>query len=97
IRMTKAEVKQELQETEGHPHVRARIRERQRALAHRRMMQDVAKADVVITNPTHYAVALRYESSRTAPEVVGKGQGYIAAKIRRIAAENGVMIVENPP
>lgn len=97
IKMTKAEVKRELRESEGDPQIRARVRERQRAIARRRMMQEVAQADVVITNPTHYAVALTYEASRGAPEVVGKGQGYVALRIREVAAEHRVPVVENPP
>lgn len=97
IKMTKAEVKQELRETEGDPQIRARVRERQRAIARRRMMQEVARADVVITNPTHFAVALRYEREKGAPEVVGKGQGHVALRIREVANENGVPLVENPP
>lgn len=97
IKMTKQEVKQELRESEGDPQIRARIRERQRAMARRRMMQDVATADVVITNPTHFAIALRYEAGKGAPEVVGKGQGHLALRIREVAQENRVPLVENPP
>lgn len=97
IKMTKAEVKRELRESEGDPQIKARVRERQRAIARRRMMQDVAQADVVITNPTHFAVALRYEKEKGAPEVVGKGQGHIALRMREVAAENRVPLVENPP
>lgn len=98
LRMSKQEVKDELKRTEGDPLVRSRIRERQRALAMRRMMQEVPKADVVITNPTHYAVALKYEmETMPAPQVVAKGRGYVALRIREIAREHDVVIVENPP
>jgi flagellar biosynthetic protein FlhB len=97
IKMTKQEVKQELRESEGDPQIRARVRERQRAIARRRMMQDVARADVVITNPTHFAVALRYEAEKGAPEVLGKGQGHVALRMRAVAEENRVPLVENPP
>ena len=96
LRMSKQEIKEEMKETEGNPQIRQRIRERQRAMARRRMMQDVAKADVVVTNPTHYAVALKYDlQSMTAPQVVAKGQGFLAARIKEIAAEHRVAVVEN--
>lgn len=98
LKMSKEEVKQELRESEGDPRVRARIRERQRAIARRRMMQDVPRADVVVTNPTHYAVALRYDAAAmSAPVVLAKGQGWLAQRIKEIAARAGVQIVENPP
>ena len=98
LRMSKQEVKDELKRTEGDPLVRSRIKERQRSLAMRRMMQEVPKADVVITNPTHYAVALKYEmATMPAPQVVAKGRGYVALRIREIAEEHQVVVVENPP
>lgn len=98
LKMSKEEVKQELRESEGDPRVRARVRERQRAIARRRMMQDVPRADVVVTNPIHYAVALRYDAATmAAPVVLGKGQGWIAQRIKEIAAQAGVQIIENPP
>jgi flagellar biosynthetic protein FlhB len=98
LRMTKEEVRQENKETEGSPEVKGHIRSRQQALARRRMMQEVPKADVVVTNPTHYAVALRYEDTKMrAPIVVAKGADLIAARIREIAAESGVPILEAPP
>ena len=98
LKMTREEVKEEYKESEGSPETRGRIREAQRALARGRMMQEVPKADVVITNPTHYAVALRYDEARNrAPIVVAKGSDLIAAKIREIAAENGVPLVAAPP
>ena len=98
IRMTKEEVKQEMKQSEGNPKVRARIRARMRQLARKRMMQDVPKADVVVTNPTHFAVALQYKSSSMrAPKVLAKGSDLIAQRIREIAESNNVPIVENPP
>jgi len=96
LRMTRQEIKLELREQEGDPQVKARIRRRQREIAMRRMMADVAKADVVITNPTHYAVALQYDHLKmVAPKVVGKGQGYIAERIKEIARERNIATVEN--
>ena len=98
LRMTKQEVKQEHRESEGDPMIKARIRTIQRETARRRMMQEVPKADVVITNPTHLAVALRYEGAKmAAPKVVAKGAGHMAERIRQVAAENGVPIIENKP
>ncbi len=98
LRMTKEEVKQEMKQTEGDPQVKSRIRARQQAIARRRMMQAVPKADVVVTNPTHYAVALQYDAQKmAAPTVVAKGMNLIAWRIREIAQRHGVPIVENPP
>jgi flagellar biosynthetic protein FlhB len=98
LKMTRQEVKEEYKESEGSPETRGRIREAQRALARGRMMQEVPKADVVITNPTHFAVALRYDEARNrAPIVVAKGSDLLAARIREIATENGVPLVEAPP
>lgn len=98
LRMTKEEVKQEMKQTEGDPQVKSRIRARQQAIARRRMMQAVPKADVVVTNPTHYAVALQYDAQKmAAPTVVAKGMNLIALRIREIAQQHGVPIVENPP
>ena len=98
LRMTREEVKEEYKESEGSPETRGRIREAQRALARGRMLQDVPKADVIVTNPTHYAVALRYDEARNrAPIVVAKGTELLALKIREIAMENSVPIVEAPP
>lgn len=98
LRMSTTEVKQEHKETEGDPQLRRRMRERGRALAERRMMADVPTADVIITNPVHIAVALRYDSlSMGAPLVVAKGERLIAQKIRDIALEHDVPIVENRP
>ena len=97
LMMTKQEVKEEYKQREGRPEIKAAIRRRQRELAMRRMMQEVPKADVVITNPTHYAVALKYEpEKRDAPYVVAKGADNVAKKIIEIAKENDVPIVEKP-
>ncbi|HEX4024323.1 MAG TPA: flagellar biosynthesis protein FlhB [Steroidobacteraceae bacterium] len=98
LRMTRQEVRDEHKETEGSPETRSRVRRVQQQLARRRMMQQVPKADVVVTNPTHYAVALRYDERRNrAPVVVAKGVELIALAIRRIAEEHAVPIVEAPP
>ncbi|MFS8975733.1 flagellar biosynthesis protein FlhB [Cupriavidus necator] len=98
LRMTKEEVKQEFKESEGDPHIKNRIRQQQRAMARRRMMTEVPKADVVVTNPTHFAVALRYEEGRmSAPRVVAKGTGEVAARIRALAAEHRVPLMSAPP
>jgi flagellar biosynthetic protein FlhB len=96
LRMTKQEVKDEFKQTEGDPLVKARIRSIQREMARRRMMEEVPKADVVITNPEHLAVALRYEVERmSAPRVVAKGADRIALKIKELAKDRGVPVVEN--
>ena len=98
LRMSKDELKEESRESEGDPHVRARIKAIQREMARKRMMQDVPTADVVVTNPTHLSVAIRYDRSKSdAPVVVAKGSGHLAMKIREIAAENKVPLVENKP
>lgn len=98
LRMTKQELKDEYKEVEGHPLIRSRIRELQRQISMRRMMQEVPKADVVITNPVHFAVALRYDpKEHDAPVVVAKGQDYVALKIKEVAKKHGVYIVENKP
>ena len=98
LRMTKQEVKDEFKQTEGEPLVKARIRRLQREAARKRMMAKVPKADVVITNPEHLAVALLYEQSgMAAPVVVAKGAGYMAERIREIARKSGVPLVENKP
>lgn len=96
LKMSKQEVKQENKEAEGNPEVKGKIRQKQRQMALRRMLQDIPKADVVITNPTHFAVAVKYDSKASdAPIVVAKGQDYIALRIKEIAKENKVEIVEN--
>ncbi len=97
LKMTKQEIKEEFKETEGSPEIKKRIREIRNAQARRRMMAAVPKASVVITNPTHYAVALRYERGMAAPICVAKGADLVALKIREIAGEHRVPIVENPP
>jgi len=98
IRMTKQEVKEEMKQTEGDPQVRMRIRSLQREAARKRMMEEVPEADVVITNPTHYAVAVKYDmEAMAAPEVVAKGQNLIAQKIKEVARGAGVPVVENKP
>ncbi|MEP9326328.1 flagellar biosynthesis protein FlhB [Paraburkholderia phymatum] len=98
LRMTKEEVKREHRESEGDPHVKARIRSQQRAMARRRMMANVPKADVVVTNPTHFAVALQYtDGEMGAPKVVAKGVNLVAARIRELAVENNVPLLEAPP
>jgi flagellar biosynthesis protein FlhB len=98
LRMTKEEVKEEYKEVEGSPMVKARIRSVQREMARRRMMQEVPKADVVITNPTHFAVALKYDLEQAgAPRVVAKGANLIAEKIKELAKENRVPVIENKP
>jgi flagellar biosynthetic protein FlhB len=98
MRMTKQEVKDEMKDTEGKPEVKARLRQLQREMANARMMEQVPQADVVVTNPTHFAVALKYDQLRMrAPLVVAKGADLVAANIRRVAAENKVLLVETPP
>jgi len=98
MKMTRQEVRDEFKETDGRPEVKAQIRRMQREMSKRRMMAEVPKADVIVTNPTHYAVALRYDQSRMrAPRVVAKGGGLIAERIRKIGAEHGVAILSAPP
>lgn len=98
LRMTKEEVRQEGKELEGDPHLKARIRSQQREIARSRMMSEVPKADVVVTNPTHFAVALKYDSNKMgAPQVVAKGMNLVAEKIRDLARENQVPVLELPP
>jgi flagellar biosynthesis protein FlhB len=97
MKMTKQEVKDESKQHTSPPEVRAAIRRRQMQAARARMMAAVPQADVVVTNPTHYAVALAYDGSKPAPVVIAKGQDLVAAQIRRIATENNVPIVPDPP
>ncbi len=98
IRMTKQEVKEEYKQLEGNPEIRSRIRQKQREISMRRMLSEVPKADVVITNPTHFAVAIRYEpQKKPAPYVVAKGADYLAERIKEIARKSRVEIVENKP
>lgn len=95
LKMSKQEIKEEYKTIEGDPYLRAEIKARQRQMASRRMMQDVPKATVVITNPTHFAVALKYEDKMQAPVVVAKGQDLVAQRIKALAMDNDVVIVEN--
>ena len=98
LRMTKHELKEELKETDGRPEVKARLRGLQQERARRRMILEVPRADVVVMNPTHYAVALRYEPERMrAPRVVAKGRDLFALEIRRIAEQHGVAVFTSPP
>ncbi len=98
LRMTKQEVRDELKETEGDPQIKARVRRIQRDLARRSMMKEIPKATAVIVNPTHYSVAIRYEmEAMAAPLVLAKGKNYLALRIRQIALEHQVPIVENQP
>ncbi len=98
LKMTKEEVKEEARQAEGNPQVKGKIRGLMRQYARSRMMQAVPHADVVVTNPTHYAVALEYKSQKMqAPVVVAKGQMLVAEQIKRVAKEHGVPVVENPP
>lgn len=98
LKMTKQEVKDELKETDGNPELKRRVREVQREISQRRMMEEIPHADVVITNPTHYAVALRYDQDNmTAPTLIAKGKGMIAAQIRTLAVKNEIPIISAPP
>ena len=98
LRMTKQEAKQEHKERDGDPQIKARIRGIQRDIARKRMMQAVKKADVIITNPTHLAIAISYDKGNmAAPKVVAKGADFVAQKIKEIAAQAGVPLVENVP
>ena len=97
-KMTKQEVKDEYKDAEGDPQIKGQIKQRMREASQRRMMQDVPDADVVITNPTHIAVAVKYDSEvANAPIVVAKGEGYVAERIKQVAAENDILVVENKP
>lgn len=95
--MTKQEVKEEHKQREGDPMIKARIRRVQREVANRRMMDKVPKADVIVTNPTHIAIALKYDANLPAPQVIAKGADLIAEKIKAIAKEHNIPIVENKP
>ena len=96
--MSKHDIKEEFKQTEGSPEIKAKLRELRAKRAGKRMMADVPTADVIVTNPTHYSVALKYDSAKAeAPLLVAKGKDLIALKIREIAKENNVPIVENPP
>lgn len=98
IKMTKQEIKEEYKQTEGNPEIKGRIRQVQQSMAHRRMMQQVPTADVIVRNPTHYAIALRYDPEKDeAPVVVAKGKDYIAFKIIEIAEKNNIPMKEDVP
>ena len=98
LRMTKLEVRDELKETEGNPQIKQRVRRIQRDLARRNMMKEIPNATAVIVNPTHYAVAIRYDmEGMAAPRVLAKGKNYLALRIRQIAIDHQVPIVENQP
>lgn len=98
MKMTKQEIKEEYKQMEGDPQIKGQIRQKMREASRRRMMQDLPQADVVITNPTHYAVAIKYDPEvAAAPIVIAKGEDYMAAKIKEVARENKIEIVENKP
>ena len=97
LKMSKQEIKDEMKNMEGDPLIKGKIRQKQMEMSAKRMMAEVPNADVVITNPTHYAVALKYEETKRAPVVVAKGMDQVAQQIKKIARENNVHIVQNPP
>ena len=98
MRMTKQEVKEESKETEGRPEIKGRMRQMQQEAAGKRMLEDIPIASVVVTNPTHYAVALKYDSdSMAAPKVIAKGADHMATRIREVASEHGVPLFAAPP
>ena len=98
MRMTKQEIKEEYKQQEGDPQVKGKIRQKMREVSQRRMMQNLPQADVVIPNPPHYAVAIKYDPQvADAPVVIAKGEDYLAARIKEVAKENKIEIVENKP
>ena len=97
LKMSKQEVKDEYKQMEGDPQIKGKIKQKQRQMAMQRMMQEVPKADVIVTNPTHLAVALSYKKGMIAPTVVAKGQDLVAERIKQIAREHRILIVENKP
>lgn len=98
LRMSKQDIKDEFKKSEGDPQIKARIKEKQRRMAMQRMMQEIPNADVIITNPTHYAIALKYQTgAMEAPTVIAKGADFVALKIREKAKEHGIVIMENKP
>src|SRR5690606_11013982 len=98
LKMSKQDIKDEYKNAEGDPKIKSKIKQRQREMAMRRMMQEVPNADVVITNPTHYAIVLKYDDNEMeAPKIVAKGTDFVAQKIKLIAKENNVVMVENRP
>ncbi|MDF7679597.1 flagellar biosynthesis protein FlhB [Enterobacteriaceae bacterium ESL0689] len=97
LKMTKQDIRDEFKQQEGDPHIKGRIRQQQRAIAQRRMMADVPKADVIVTNPTHYAVALQYNEKMNAPKVLAKGAGEVALRIRELGEQHKIPMLEAPP
>jgi flagellar biosynthetic protein FlhB len=98
LRMSKQDIKDEFKQSEGSPEIKAKLRQMRMERARKRMMAAVPTADVVITNPTHFAVALKYDTAKhAAPHVVAKGQDNVALNIRKLAEENNIPIVQNPP
>ena len=98
LRMSKQELKDEYKQMEGDPKIKAKIRQIQMQMTKKRMMQEIPQADVVITNPTHYAVAIRYNQDKeAAPKVIAKGTDFVALRIKEIAMNYNIQIVENPP
>jgi flagellar biosynthesis protein FlhB len=98
IRMSKQDIKDEYKKSEGDPLIKSKIKEKQRQMAMRRMMQEIPKADVIITNPTHFAIALKYDEEKMdAPVIIAKGIDYLALKIKEIGKENKIVMVENRP
>jgi flagellar biosynthetic protein FlhB len=98
LRMSKQDIKDEYKMMEGDPQIKGKIKQRQREMAMRRMMQEVPNADVVITNPTHFAVAIKYDgATMQAPTVVAKGQDFVALKIKDMAKQHDIVTVENKP
>ena len=98
LRMSRQEIREEMKDVEGNPQMKARIRRLQRERARRQMMKDIPKATAVIANPTHFAVAIRYQmETMAAPVVLAKGKNYLALRIRQKAVEHEVPVIENPP
>jgi flagellar biosynthetic protein FlhB len=98
IRMSKHDVKDEYKKSEGDPLIKSKIKQKQREMAMHRMMQDIPQADVIITNPTHYAIALKYDENKLdAPYVLAKGVDFVALKIKEVAAANNISTMENKP
>ncbi len=97
LKMSKQDIKDEMKQSEGDPHIKGKIKQKQRQISMQRMMQEVSKADVIVTNPTHFAVALQYEQGMLAPLVVAKGQDFVAQKIKEKARELRITIVEDKP
>jgi flagellar biosynthetic protein FlhB len=97
MKMTKQEVREEYKETDGNPVIKSRIRQLQRAMRKRHSLKAAATATVIVTNPTHYAIALRYETDMPAPIVVAKGRDLLAEKIKQVGRDHGIMLVENRP